>query len=131
MAIVHNSCSVKARPIVMGSLQLNVTPALQVEQVGQGTFGTVIQAAQLGKDSLPDVAIKLLPRGALVSCHLHRSKSGLHHATMASALKQALCMSKCTSAKLYKCRNTFAAFVPLLLQMHVLAFASSAKCVHC
>ncbi len=81
MALVHNSCSVKARPIAMGSLQLNVLLALQVEQVGQGTFGTVIQAAQLGKDSLPDVAIKLLPRGAMVSCHLHRSKSGLHHAT--------------------------------------------------
>ena len=73
MALVHNSCSVKARPIVKGSLQLNVLLALQVEQVGQGTFGTVIQAVQLGTESLPDVAIKLLPRGATVSCHLHIS----------------------------------------------------------
>ncbi len=71
MAIVHNICSVKARPVVTSRLQLNVLLLLQVEQVGQGTFGTVFHAVQLGTDSLPDVAIKLLPRGAMVSCRLH------------------------------------------------------------
>ncbi|DBA86304.1 TPA: hypothetical protein ACH3X2_005543 [Trebouxia sp. C0005] len=46
-------------PILSG-----VSKYRQVKQVGQGTFGTVIQASQLGTDFLPDVAIKLLPRGA-------------------------------------------------------------------
>ena len=40
---------------------------LQIEQVGQGTFGTVIRAVETSANSLPDVAIKLLPRGATVS----------------------------------------------------------------
>lgn len=41
----------------------------QGKQVGQGTFGTVIHAVQLGKNSLPDVAIKLLPRGATMKSY--------------------------------------------------------------
>ncbi|KAL0048946.1 hypothetical protein WJX82_002950 [Trebouxia sp. C0006] len=51
-------------PILSGAFNYR-----QVEQVGQGTFGTVFHAVQLGTDSPPDAAIKLLPRGALMKSY--------------------------------------------------------------
>lgn len=44
---------------------------LQLEQVGQGSFGTVIHAAVLAGPGPVDVAIKLLPRGVQVSPSQH------------------------------------------------------------
>lgn len=49
---------------------------MQLQQVGQGSFGRVIHAAVLHSGEPVDVAIKLLPRGQQVSTLLTRALDG-------------------------------------------------------
>ena len=75
---------------------LDMMCLLQIEQVGQGTFGTVFRAMETSADSLPDVAIKLLPRGATVRDCSNRTQTCAGYALLSqSAFQPGLHIFEC------------------------------------